>query len=335
MTTLITGAGGFVGSHLAEALAARGEDIVCMLYSKDKKHLLDVEKMKLLSKGSFKVVTGDITNKKFVESVVKKCDRVYHLAAALNYSSYDLQEFLAINAGGTRNIMQASLDNGIEKVVHTSSVSTIFEKNSGKVDEKYFPKNFFDNPYSFTKYIAEKIAFEYGARGLNVSVVNPCLIYGSRESRGVGPMIKNYLERGVRFLAFSDTKFNLVYVGDVVDAHISAMKKGRKGHRYILGGHELTVKNFLKLVDDIAGVKKPVIMLPDKLVEVGINFAEPAMKAVGMKPPVTAEFIAALKKDMIADSSKARKELGLKITPLREGLEKTINWYKQTGYLNI
>lgn len=335
MTTLITGAGGFVGSHLAEALAGRGEDVLCMLYSKDKKHLLDLEKMKQLSNGKFKVVTGDITNKKFVENVVKKCDRVYHQAAILNYKNPTMEEFMKINAEGTLNIMEASLNHGIEKVVYTSSRVTINETGSGRVDENHIYGAFIDNAYVFSKYIAEKIAFEYGARGLNVSVVNPTLIYGPREMHTTGPLIKSHLERGIRFAGFLNSRFNLVYVTDVVNANIAAMNKGRNGHRYILGGIEVSIENFLKLLDQIAGVKKPMIRVPSFVAENAITYIAPILNEIGMKIPVSKEQIYAMKSDTLVDTTKMQKELGIKITSLKTGLEQTIAWYRQTGYLKI
>ena len=325
MTTLVTGAGGFLGSHLAEKLLEKGEDIVCMIH---RRNLLEGIR-------GFRFISGSVSDKGAVEKAMRGCDRVYHAAAAMNYSENSLEEFIRVNCEGTRNVMEAALEAGVKKVVYTSSVSTIYEKNSGKANEEHHHRSFFENAYAMTKYRGEKIAFEYGARGLNVSVINPALIYGPRESRSVGPLMKNYLERRMRFVAFLDTIFNLVHVRDVADCHIAAMKKGRKGHRYIAGGHNLTIGDFLQMLDEITGTKNSAIKLPNALVEGTITAANPFAKALGIRLPVSKELIRAMKVNMEVDSTKANKELGLKITPLREGLEETINWYRENGYIRI
>ena len=278
---------------------------------------------------------GDITSRKDVKKAVKGCDRVYHQASLLNHNSPTHEEFIKVNADGTRNIMEACLDEGVERVVHTSSRVTINEEGSGRIDADYIHRGFFDNVYAMSKYRGEKIAFEYGARGLPVVVLCPTLVYGPRETHTTGPLIKAYLEMKVRFAAYLSSKFNLVHVRDVVDANIAAMKKGRKGHRYILGGVEISIGDFLKMLDEIAGVKRPIITMPNSLASGFVAYAGPILKKAGIELPVSKEQIYAMKTDTLVDIGKSKKDLGLKVTPLRQGLEETIKWYKDTGYVKL
>ena len=325
--TLVTGAAGFVGSHLVERLVEKGERVVCTVFDKDDVNYLRPEFMK-------DSLVGDIRDIRFVEKAMKGCSKVYHLAATLNEPSVPASEFHSTNVEGTRNIMEAALKLGVSKVVHTSSVATIKEDRR-KVDENYLYRGFFDGPYSLTKYKGEKIAFEYGARGLKVTVVNPTIIYGPRETHTLGQIFRNYLQPKVRFVGFQGSVLNLIYVKDAVEGFIAAMQKGRSGHRYILGGDEMTLGEFVGLLDEITGTRKPVVSLPDSVLELGVSIAEPLFSLAGIHPPLMKAQINAMKRGTSVDISKAIKELGLKNRPVRDGLKETLQWYRQTGYIRM
>ena len=324
---LITGAAGFVGSHLAERLVELGEQVVCAVFDKDTVNHLPPE----FSKFS---VVGDIRDRAFVERAMSGCSRVYHLAATLNEPSIPASEFYSTNVEGTRNVMEAALKLGVEKVVHASSVATIKE-DSSRVDEEHLYRGVFDGPYSLTKYKGEKVAFEYGARGLKVTVVNPTIIYGPRETHTLGRIFRNYLQPKVRFVGFRDSVLNLIYVKDAVEGYILAMEKGRPGHRYILGGDEMTLGEFVGLLDEVSGTRKPVVAIPDGLLEFGVRFVEPVFSLVGLHPPIMKAQINAMKRGTACDVSKAKSELGLPGRPVRAGLKETLDWYLRTGYIRL
>lgn len=326
MAILITGAGGFVGSHLAEQLWKNKKDVTCLVYKGAKRNFLDPKIPQL---------KGDITDRTFVKKKLSGFDQIYHLAALLNYSAPTLQDFIRVNVEGTRNIMETALDSGTKKVVVASSRVTINEEGTGRVNEEYIHQQFFDNAYALSKFRAEKIAFEYGARGIKVVTVHPTLIYGPREMHTTGPLFKNYLEKPVRFVGFLNSTFNLIYVKDMVNALIGAMRKGNPGHRYILGGDDVSIGDLLALLDDIAGVKKPVVALPNGLVEAVIGTIGPIAAKLGVKLPIAKEQIYAMRTDTLVDISKARKEIGLHVTPLRQGLEETLAWYREQRYVAV
>ncbi len=324
---LVTGAAGFVGSHLAERLAELGERVVCAVFDKDKVNYLPPELQK-------SALVGDVRDKRFVAQAMAGCTRVFHLAATLNEPSVPESEFHTTNVVGTRNVMEAALALGVEKVVHVSSVATI-KQSPLRVDEEYLFEGPFDGPYALTKYKSEKVAFEYGARGLKVTVVNPTIIYGPRETHTLGQIFRNYLQPNVRFVGFRNSVLNLIYVKDAVKGMMLAMEKGRSGHRYILGGDEMTLGQFVGMLDELTGTRKRVIAPPDALIELGVSIAEPLFSLVGLHPPLMKAQINAMKRGTAVDISKARKELGLRNRPVREGLKETLDWYRQTGYIRI
>lgn len=324
MKTLITGAGGFVGSHLVNKLIKKKEKVDCLIYDKSKSNLINTDK--------FNCIYGDITDKKFVEKNLSGYDKIYHLAALLNYSSPTFNQFFKTNVLGTKNIMETALDSGTKKVVMISSRVTISEDSSVRINENHVHNNYFDNAYSLTKHRAEKIVFEYGARGIDVVTIHPTLIYGPGEMHTTGPLIRNYLTKKIRFAGFLNSTFNLVYVKDVVDGLTSAMKKGKPGHKYIFGGCEVKISEFLSTLDKLTGTNKPVITPPDSLIEFLIKNVVPAVKLLGIKIPVSKDQIYAMKYDTLVDTNKAETELDLNVTPLDVGLKETLDWYKKNNY---
>jgi nucleoside-diphosphate-sugar epimerase len=212
---------------------------------------------------------------------------------------------------------------------------TIDRHTDERIDESFRHSDFFNNGYSLTKYKGEKIAFEYGVRGVDISTVHPTLVYGPRETNNLLGLVRSYVEPPVRFKRFVNTVFNFVYVDDVVEGHIHAMERGRAGERYLLGGEERTIEDFLALVDELTGTEKPSITVPKPLVRLGASRVDPLLERVGLSLPVSEAQVHAMEYDSKVDDSKLRSELGVEPTPLRAGLEETIRWYCQEGYLSL
>tara|TARA_Y100000310_G_C20684975_1_gene818396 strand:- start:104 stop:1093 length:990 start_codon:yes stop_codon:yes gene_type:complete len=324
---LVTGAAGFIGSYLVERLVEKGEKVVVTIFSKDSINYLRPG----LANQTF---VGDIRDIKFVEKAMKGCNRVYHLASAQNYLGISAEDFYTTNVEGTRNVMEVALKQGVKKVVHVSS-STAIKENKKRVDENDLFRGWFDGPYSFSKYKGEKVAFEYGARGLAVVAVNPTIVYGPRQMRSLGQIFKNFIEPRVRFVGFKNMILNLIYVKDVAEGIICAMQKGRTGHRYILGGHEMTLGQFIALLDELTGTHKPIITVPEFLLKLGASLIEPLFKMVRLKPPLLKAQVSAMQRGAAADISKARKELGLPVSSVREKLKETLDWYKMKGMIKF
>jgi dihydroflavonol-4-reductase len=327
--TLVTGAAGFIGSHLVELLVKKGETVVCTVFNKDPVNHLSPE---VRNSKKVEIIVGDIRDPAFVWKAMKGCSKVYHLAATLNEPSIPDSEFHTTNVDGTRNIFEAALKLGVKKVVHTSSVAAI--KDSPKrIDETYHHNDNFEGPYELTKYKTEELASEYGSKGLKITIVNPTIVYGPRETHTLGAIFRRYIQPRVRFVSFKNSILNLIYVEDAAEGFYRAMQKGRPGQRYILGGPEMTLGQFVATLDEVTGNHKPIITIPGFLLELIVSIAEPILGIVGLHPPIMKAQIKAMKRGTAVDISKAKKELGLPERPIREGVKKSLDWYRLTGYI--
>lgn len=323
MAVLVTGAGGFVGSHLVEQLDAQGKEVTCFLEEDSQEEFISPEK--------YDYVRGDIADEDDVAAAVAGHDRVYHLAALRTYRNPSPEEYHAVNVRGTEHVMRAAVRHDVDKVVYTSSKVTIGATEE-PLSERMRHTGFFANHYALTKYKGEKIAFEYGARGIDVTTVHPTLIYGPRDTNTLAPLIRRHVRSPVRFASFTDTVVDLVYVDDVVKSHIAAMESGRPGERYLIGGEEITIGEFLSLVDSITETQKPLISLPRYVIEAGVML-NPVLKLCGIDPPLSTVQVDAMRTSTHTDSAKVEDEWDISTTLLKEGLTTTVNWYKKHGIL--
>lgn len=325
MKTLVTGAAGFVGSHLVERLVKRGDDVSVMIYDKDPIQHLD-------PRLAVTRHAGDIRDAAFVDRAMEGVERVYHLAAALNTPTTPVESFFTINVLGTRNVMEAAMKHGVRKVVHTSSCVTMKETRT-RIDESNIHRTPYAAPYVFSKYQGEMLAYEYGARGLPVTVLNPTIVYGPRDTHTLGEFFKLHLKPKIRLVSFLDSPCNLVYVKDAVEAQILAMEKGRPGHKYLLGGEEVTLIEFLSKLDEATGTHRPIIHVPEWLIEIGVEIVPKLYALVGKKFTVMRAQVEAMQRGTAVDFTKARTELGIPVTPLDVGIRETIEWYRREGIL--
>lgn len=323
MSVLVTGAGGFIGSHLAEAVASEGAQVTGIVHADRQDHLLDPD--------AVDIVRGDLSDPATADSIVDGHDRVFHTAARLTAGD-DGTGFYQDNVLATRNVMRAAAENGVERVVFTSSKVTFGMPSDGRLDSTVRPEGRFPSRYALSKYKAEKIAFEYGAQGLDVTSVNPTLVYGPRETHTLGPLIRWYLKMPVGLYGFGDTLFDLVYIDDVVAAHRAAMERGAPGRRYLVSGEQVSLRAFLDAVDRAAGRDVPRLEIPGPLVRLALVLQR-QLPSAGPSLPLTHEQLYALTRSTETDPGDMVDELGCERTGLDEGLEETVAWYRDQGYL--
>jgi dihydroflavonol-4-reductase len=326
--TFVTGATGFLGSHVARVLAEQGADL--RLLVRPTSNLKNLERLKA------ETATGDLRDPESLEKAMQGCEVVFHVAADYRLWLRDPQEMYLSNVEGTRAILAAARKNAVRCVVYTSSVATIgFTGNSRPADE--------DSPvaladmighYKRSKFIAEQIALEAGRNGMRVITVNPTTPVGEQDLKPTptGRIILDFLKR--KFPAYVETGLNLVDVRECALGHIAAMEKGRSGERYILGGEDLTLKQILDKLGAISGLPSPTVKLPYFVAyAAGLVDENFSGRLLGREPRATVETVRMGKKKMWASSAKAERELGWKTWPADNALRRAVEWFRANAYV--
>jgi len=327
MKTLVTGGTGFVGANVVRALLRRGTEIRALVRSgSDVRPLVDLD---------IELVQGDLRDRQSLEAALKGCSTLYHVAAVYSLWASHRQEIYASNVTGTVNLLEAARAAGVQKIVYTSSVSTIGlpeDGSPGTEEDRLRPEEMVSD-YKRSKYLAEQEVLRYGRRGLPVVIVNPSFPVGPWDIKPTpsGQLIVNFL-RG-KIPAYAETGLNVVDVEDVAIGHLLAAEKGRLGERYILGHANLTLFEFFRLLEQVSGVKAPRLRIPYGVAYLSACVSELIARAITHKPPfVTLAGVRLSRKRMFYDSSKAVRELGWPQTPVIEACRKAVRWFREHGY---
>jgi dihydroflavonol-4-reductase len=327
MLAFVTGATGFVGSHVARVLAEQGADLRLLVRSgSDPKNIEGLKADR---------VVGDLCDPASLEKGMAGCDVVFHVAADYRLWVRDPERMYRANVEGTRAILKAALQNGVRRVVYTSSVATMgFTSNGHAVDENS-PVSL-DNmigPYKRSKFLAEEVAIEAGHSGMDVVVVNPSTPVGERDIKPTptGRIILDFLKE--KFPAYVDTGLNLVDVSECAHGHVAALEKGRSGERYILGGENLTLKQILDKLAAITGLPSPKVRVP-YVVALATGVVDEILtgRILKREPRATIDAVRMGRKKMFVSSSKAARELGWKIVPVDNALRCAVEWFRANGY---
>ena len=309
-TTTITGATGFIGSHLARGLARRGDDLRLLIRT-------DAD-VSLLEGIDYERVGGDVTDRRAVRRAVDGAARVFHVAGMTSMRSSDAGRVFDVNLGGTKIVAEEALAAGVERLVHTSSVAAIGPAPAGgRGDEgQAFTSGGLGIAYMNSKHEAEAEVLRAAARGLDAVIVNPTFVLGPG-ARGSGSMglLRRFLTR--RIPAYVDGGLNVVDVRDVADGHLLADAKGATGERYILGGRNFTLQRLFADLQRISGVPAPPLKLPAQLATTGAMVSEQLGLPLGLSVDETRS--AALW--WTYSSAKAKRELGFAARPHEETLE--------------
>jgi dihydroflavonol-4-reductase len=321
MTVLVTGGAGFLGTRLVEALLARGEKVrIFDLRANEATHLADL---------GAELIAGDILSTHELREALDGCERVFHVAALFRMWHPDKRRYCRVNVDGTRNVMEAAREAGVRRLVHTSSAVTIGEGQGQLGHEGTVHRGYFLSEYERSKYLAEQVAFEMCDRGLPVVVVNPTSVYGPGQTTNMTGAIIRFL-RG-RLPVVVNAQLNYVYVEDVVQGHLAAMDEGSVGERYILGGENASLAEFLSLAAETAGLYRRPRTVLAVLVRASARVLDVVSCVSRRRPWVSVDEARTASHSFIFDTSRARKELGLEWTPLRIGLERTVSWLRQEG----
>jgi dihydroflavonol-4-reductase len=328
MTTLVTGATGFVGSAVARILAVRGHDLRLLTRaSSDRRNLAGLKA---------EVVTGDLTDPESLRRAAAGCRFVVHVAADYRFWVPDPQPMLHANVDGALAMVRAAADAGAERIVHCSSVAALGQIGDGTPADEATPTNEADfvGIYKRSKYLAEKAVLDLAQReSLPVVVVNPSSPVGPRDIKPT-PTGKMILDAAAgRVPAYIDTGLNIVHVDDVAEGHVLALEKGRVGERYILGGENMLLKDILGLVADVVHRRPPFIRLPEAVVWPAAFVMEKLAGMTGITPMMTRDHLKMARKKMFYSSAKAMSELGYRPRPARLAVEDAVAWFRTNAML--
>ena len=328
MTTklaLVTGGNGFVGCHVVRALIARG-DRVRVLARED-------ADLSALAGLTVEIVRGDLRHFDSVERAVKGCVEVYHVAADYRLWLTDPAPMYATNVDGTKHVVRAATAANVSRIVYTSTVGALGIPHGG-VGREDTPASLAEMPghYKRSKYMAEQAALEAARAGAPVVIVNPSTPIGALDFKPTptGRIIVDFLNR--RMPAYVETGLNIVDVEDVARGHLLAAERGRIGEKYILGGENLALKEFLGRLAAIAAMPAPKMRIPYAVAYGYALGAEAFARTVTRRAPrASLTEVRMARKRMFFDSSKARAELGYTPGPIDAAIGAAIEFFRERG----
>ena len=328
MTTLVTGATGFVGSAIVRCLIDDGHDVRALV--RPTSDLRNIENLPV------DVVKGDLTDSASVKKAVTGCEFLFHAAADYRLWVPDAEAMYRNNVRGTRNVMFEALRNGVRRIVYTSSVATLGPSSNGNSCNEASCGCLEDmiGHYKRSKFLAEALVQRLVQTcDLPAVIASPSTPVGPRDIKptATGRIILDAISG--RIPAYVDTGLNIVHVNDVAEGHRLALEKGRIGERYILGGENMSLREILNTLAALAGHTPPRFRMPHSAAAVVARISETCSKiSGGGEPRVTREGVKMARKYMFFSSEKAGQDLGYHFRPVKEGLSDAVNWFRDNGY---
>jgi dihydroflavonol-4-reductase len=326
MTTLVTGAAGFLGSHVARQLVARGESVrVLMRPSSNNRAISDLP---------LEYVTGDLRDAASLDRAMNGAKRVFHVAADYRLWAKNPQEIYDSNVGGTRNLLTAAKKASVDQVIYTSTVATI------AVDRPELPNETTDTKldemighYKRSKWMAEQEVLRAAKEGLPAIVAMPTTPVGPWDWKPTptGKIILDFLNG--KMPGYVETGLNFVGVEECAAGHLLVSERGKIGERYLLGAENLTLKDLLDRLARITGLRAPSMKIPHG-VALGVAYVETAFsRLIGKEPQIPVEGVKIAEHKMFVDCSRAQRELGFPSGPVAAALERAVRWYQANGYV--
>ena len=321
--TLITGATGFVGWHVARNLIEAGHQVRAL--ARDPKRLRELPEVESLQ--------GDLRDPESLARAVKGCAVVFHVAADYRLWTRQPEETYRSNVDGTRSLLEAARKAGVERVVYTSTVGCIGVPPNGVGDEsKPVTLQEMAGPYKRSKFLAEQVALEFAAGGFPVVIVNPTAPVGDHDFKPTptGKIVVDFLKG--KLPAYLDTGLNVVDVRDVAQGHLAALEHGRSGERYILGSENLTLQQIFSELASIAGRKPPRIRIPYAVAYAAGVVSTAVANVTGKEPLAPLDGVRMARKKMWVRHDKAARELGYAPGPAAGALRRAVDWFITNGY---
>lgn len=327
MKALVTGASGFIGGAVVRALVAAGIDVRVLARSgNEMRHLAGVPMER---------VEGDLRDRGSLIRALRGCRHLYHVAAHYALWAKDPAIFYDVNVTGTRTLLEAARDAGIERSVYCSTIGAIGLPPGGGLGTETTPvvPTQMAGHYKRSKYLAEQEVLKLAREGLPVVIVNPSAPVGAGDVKPTptGQVIVDFMKG--RMPAYIETGMNLIDVDDVAVGHLLAMEKGRLGERYILGNKNLLLREVFEILSRLTGIKAPTVKLPRLAILPLAHVNQWVSQITGQPPRIPLEGVRMAKYKMHYDCRKAVTELGLPQTPVEAALDKAVRWFRDHGYI--
>jgi dihydroflavonol-4-reductase len=333
MKCFVTGASGFIGSHLVHELLAREHRVKALVRpGSDRRGLAGAE---------VELADGDLGDRELLRREMQGCDWCFHCAASYHLWLPDYKPMYAANVAGTFNVIEAAGHAGCGRIVYTSTVGCIGlpKEVNGQVtpstEADLITDANFSNDYKRSKWEAEQIAVKFARDGLPVVIVNPSAPVGPGDLKPTptGQIIVDFLNR--KLPAYLETGLNWVHVRDVAAGHVLAAEKGIVGQRYILGNRDgnWTMKETLRALQEITGIPAPKIKIPHWVALAAAHVSEPIAALTGKPPKAPLAGVRMAKYKMWFNPAKAIHELGLPQTPPKQAFADAVEWFRQNGYV--
>lgn len=325
--TVVTGGTGFIGGAVVRRLLAAGHRVRVLARPGNDR--------RLLAGLSVEVVEGDLADTASLHRCLQGCHLLFHVAAMYHLWARDRRLFYQVNVEGTRGILQAAAEEGVGRVVYTSTVGTLGIPKDGRPGTEDTPVGLDDmvGDYKRSKFLAEEVARDFSRHGCPVVIVNPSAPIGPGDIKPTptGQMIVDFL-RG-KMWARLDTGLNLVDVDDVAMGHLLAAERGRPGERYILGGRNLSLREIFQILGQISGVRPPRLRVSASLILPLARLSEwCADHLTGGPPLVAVDAVRMARKRMFFDPGKAVRELAMPQSPVEDALAAAVRWFRANGY---
>jgi dihydroflavonol-4-reductase len=327
MTTLVTGAAGFLGSHVTRQLVASGESVrVLVRPSSSNRAIADLP---------LEYVTGDLRDQPSLQRAMQGVQKVFHVAADYRLWAKNPQDIYDSNVGGTKNLLSAAKQAGIDRLIYTSTVATI------AVDRPQLPNEFTDSKleemighYKRSKWMAEQEVLQAAKAGLPAVVAMPTTPVGPWDWKPTptGKIIVDFLNG--KMPGYVETGLNFIAVEDCAAGHLLVAEKGRIGERYLLGAENLTLKQVLDTLAHLTGLPAPRLKIPHALA-LGVAYAETVFsRLIGREPQIPVEGVKIAQHLMFVDCTRTPRELGFQPEPVAAALERAVRWYEKNGYVS-
>ncbi len=325
MKIFVTGATGYIGQRLMERLLQQGHQVNALVRR--------VPEGEVYSHPGLLFFEGDLNDKTSLERGMMGCNQVYHLAAYARPWAKNPDTYFMINVQGTVNVLETARRAGVEKLVFSSSCAVLGRSNGSPIDEDHVRDVHFFTEYESSKHLAETYVTSYSHKGLDTVIVSPSKVYGPglwTGSNAVSHLIQLYIQGDWHVIPGDGNSIGCYsYVDDVVNGHLLAMAHGRPAEKYILGGENLSLREFFSLLKTLSGKNHFLVHVPVWLMMAFGWKEELGAAFFGREPLITRKWIAKFNHHLACSSEKAISELGYRITPFKEGLTTTLRWLKE------